>query len=144
MSVIDIVLLVAALLFAVTGWRRGLVYGLLSLVGFLTGAAVGLWLAPQLVDSWADGLPKALGGVGRSSSSSRRSARCWWAWSDDACRARSPGVRWSSSTTSVGPLSRSSPCSWSSGSSRGSTPPGTPAHWPATSASRRSSVPSTR
>jgi S1-C subfamily serine protease len=60
MSVIDIVLLVAALLFAVTGWRRGLVYGLLSLVGFLTGAAVGLWLAPKLVDSWADGLPKAL------------------------------------------------------------------------------------
>ena len=60
MSVIDIVLLVAALLFAVTGWRRGLVYGLLSLVGFLTGAAVGLWLAPQLVDSWTDGLPKAL------------------------------------------------------------------------------------
>ncbi len=60
MSVIDIVLLVAALLFAITGWRRGLVYGLLSLVGFLTGAAVGLWLAPKLVDSWADGLPKAL------------------------------------------------------------------------------------
>lgn len=60
MSVIDIVLLVAALLFAVTGWRRGLVYGLLSLVGFLTGAAVGLWVAPQLVDSWEDGLPKAL------------------------------------------------------------------------------------
>ena len=60
MSVIDIVLLVAALLFAITGWRRGLVYGLLSLVGFLTGAAVGLWLAPQVVDSWQDGLPKAL------------------------------------------------------------------------------------
>jgi uncharacterized membrane protein required for colicin V production len=60
MSVIDIVLLVAALLFAVTGWRRGLVYGLLSLVGFLTGAAVGLWLAPKVVDSWQDGLPKAL------------------------------------------------------------------------------------
>ncbi|MCZ3389051.1 MAG: MarP family serine protease [Actinomycetia bacterium] len=60
MSVIDIVLLVAALLFAITGWRRGLVYGLLSLVGFLTGAAVGLWLAPKVVDSWQDGLPKAL------------------------------------------------------------------------------------
>lgn len=60
MSVIDIVLLVAALLFAITGWRRGLVYGLLSLVGFLTGAAVGLWVAPKLVDSWEDGLPKAL------------------------------------------------------------------------------------
>lgn len=60
MSVIDIVLLVAALLFAITGWRRGLVYGLLSLVGFLTGAGVGLWLAPKVVDSWQDGLPKAL------------------------------------------------------------------------------------
>jgi S1-C subfamily serine protease len=59
-SVIDIVLLVAALLFAITGWRRGLVYGLLSLVGFLTGAAAGLWLAPKVVESWSDGLPKAL------------------------------------------------------------------------------------
>jgi len=59
-SVIDIVLLVAALLFAITGWRRGLVYGLLSLVGFLTGAAVGLWAAPRIVDPWEDGLPKAL------------------------------------------------------------------------------------
>lgn len=60
MSVVDIVLLVAAVLFAITGWRRGLVYGLLSLVGFLTGAAVGLWVAPKVVDSWDDGLPKAL------------------------------------------------------------------------------------
>ena len=60
MSVVDIVLLVAAVLFAITGWRRGLVYGLLSLVGFLTGAAVGLWVAPKVVNSWEDGLPKAL------------------------------------------------------------------------------------
>jgi hypothetical protein len=36
------------------------VYGALSLVGFLTGAGVGLWLAPMVVDSWEDGLPKAL------------------------------------------------------------------------------------
>jgi S1-C subfamily serine protease len=59
-SVVDIVLLVAAVLFAITGWRRGLVYGLLSLVGFLTGAAVGLWAAPKVVNSWEDGVPKAL------------------------------------------------------------------------------------
>jgi S1-C subfamily serine protease len=59
-SVVDVVLLVAAVLFAITGWRRGLVYGFLSLVGFLTGAAVGLWVAPKVVDSWEDGLPKAL------------------------------------------------------------------------------------
>lgn len=60
MSVIDVVLLVAAVLFAITGWRRGLIYGLLSLVGFLTGAAVGLWVAPKVVASWENGLPKAM------------------------------------------------------------------------------------
>jgi S1-C subfamily serine protease len=59
-SVVDAVLLVAAVLFAITGWRRGLVYGLLSLVGFLMGAAVGLWAAPKVVEQWQDGLPKVL------------------------------------------------------------------------------------
>ena len=41
MSAIDVVLLVAAVLFAITGWRRGLVYGLLSLIGFLTENCCG-------------------------------------------------------------------------------------------------------
>lgn len=60
MSVIDMVLLVAMVLFAITGWRRGLLYGLLSLVGFLSGAALGLWIAPRLLESWPDGLATAL------------------------------------------------------------------------------------
>ena len=60
MNVVDLVLVVAMLIFALTGWRRGFLYGLLSLVGFLIGAAVGLWLAPKLVGGWQDGLPKAL------------------------------------------------------------------------------------
>ncbi|HVQ86564.1 MAG TPA: MarP family serine protease [Actinomycetes bacterium] len=60
MNVVDLVLLVAMLVFALTGWRKGFVYGLLSLVGFLCGAAVGLFIAPKLVGSWEDGLPKAL------------------------------------------------------------------------------------
>jgi len=59
-NVVDLVLVVACLIFAITGWRRGFLYGLLSLAGFLCGAAVGLWLAPRLVGSWQDGLPKAL------------------------------------------------------------------------------------
>jgi S1-C subfamily serine protease len=59
-NVVDLVLVVAMLIFALTGWRRGFLYGLLSLVGFLIGAAVGLWLAPKLVGGWQDGLPKAL------------------------------------------------------------------------------------
>ena len=60
MNVVDLILVVAMLIFAITGWRKGFLYGLLSLVGFLCGAAVGLWLAPKLVGSWKDGLPKAL------------------------------------------------------------------------------------
>ena len=60
MNVVDLVLVVAILIFALTGWRKGFLYGLLSLIGFLAGAAVGLWLAPKLVGSWKDGLPKAL------------------------------------------------------------------------------------
>lgn len=57
---IDLVLLVAIFVFAVTGWRKGFLYGLLTLVGFLCGAAFGLWLAPKLIGSWDDGLPKVL------------------------------------------------------------------------------------
>jgi len=62
-NVVDLVLVVAMLVFALTGWRKGFVYGLLSLAGFLCGAAVGLLLAPKLVGSWEDGLPRALTAV---------------------------------------------------------------------------------
>ena len=42
MNIVDLVLVVAMLVFAWLGWRRGFVYGLLSLIGFLVGAAGGL------------------------------------------------------------------------------------------------------
>jgi S1-C subfamily serine protease len=46
---LDVVLLVLAALYAVRGYRRGLVYSLLSSVGFVVGALVGSRVAPSLV-----------------------------------------------------------------------------------------------
>lgn len=60
MNVVDAVLIIGMLVFAVTGWKRGFVYGLLSLIGFLAGAAVGLWLAPRVVGSWQPGIGTAV------------------------------------------------------------------------------------
>ncbi|MCU1678819.1 MAG: serine protease [Frankiales bacterium] len=46
---LDIALVVAGVAFAVSGYRQGFLVGLLSFVGFLGGAVVGVLLAPSLV-----------------------------------------------------------------------------------------------
>jgi S1-C subfamily serine protease len=46
---LDIVLLVLAALYAFRGYRRGLIYSVLTAAGFLAGAAAGSALAPRLV-----------------------------------------------------------------------------------------------
>jgi len=51
-NVVDIVLVVAVVLFAITGWRQGLVRGVLAMAGFLGGAAVAVWVVPDLVGRW--------------------------------------------------------------------------------------------
>jgi S1-C subfamily serine protease len=60
MNVVDLVLAVGMIVFAWLGWRRGFVYGALSLVGFLLGAAGGLWLAPKIAGSWDPGVGAAV------------------------------------------------------------------------------------
>jgi S1-C subfamily serine protease len=50
-GLLDIVLLVASLLFAVSGYRQGFVVGVLSFVGFLGGGVLGAKAAPGLADS---------------------------------------------------------------------------------------------
>ena len=52
-SVLDLVLLVIGVAFAATGYRQGLVVGLLGFVGFLGGALLGLQVSP-LVAEWVD------------------------------------------------------------------------------------------
>src|SRR5688572_2277549 len=50
-DLLDVVLLAAALLFAVSGYRQGFVVGVLSFIGFLGGGVLGATLAPTLTES---------------------------------------------------------------------------------------------
>jgi len=45
-SLVDVVLIVLMIIFAVNGYRQGFLIGLLSFVGFFGGAAIGLQLGP--------------------------------------------------------------------------------------------------
>jgi S1-C subfamily serine protease len=49
-SVVDLILLVLIVIFAINGYRQGFVIGLLSFVGFFGGAALGLQLGPVLAN----------------------------------------------------------------------------------------------
>jgi S1-C subfamily serine protease len=63
-DLLDVVLGVAALLFAVSGYRQGFVVGILSFVGFLGGGVLGARYAPQVARSDAlDALPPAVVGL---------------------------------------------------------------------------------
>lgn len=59
MNAVDVVLVVLAVLVAWAGWRQGLISGLLSFVGFVSGAFLGVLLAPHLL-TWL-GLTGILG-----------------------------------------------------------------------------------
>lgn len=63
-DLLDVVLVVASLLFAVSGYRQGFVVGALSFVGFLGGGVLGAKAAPTIARSNAlDGLPEAFVGL---------------------------------------------------------------------------------
>ncbi|HSN06025.1 MAG TPA: MarP family serine protease [Candidatus Angelobacter sp.] len=63
MNAVDYVLVVLALLAGLSGWRNGLVGGVLSFAGFIGGALVGALIAPHLVGSLS-GVPAAALGIG--------------------------------------------------------------------------------
>jgi S1-C subfamily serine protease len=54
-SVVDVVLILLMLLFAISGYRQGFVIGLLSFTGFFGGALVGLQIAPFLAERFSSG-----------------------------------------------------------------------------------------
>ncbi|MER7691589.1 MarP family serine protease [Streptomyces sp. NPDC097610] len=54
MNVLDILLLVAAVWFAIVGYRQGFVVGILSVIGFLGGGLVAVYLLPVIWGSLTD------------------------------------------------------------------------------------------
>ena len=63
-DLLDVVLVLAVVLFAVSGYRQGFVVGVLSFAGFLGGGVLGAELAP-VVTGWSvlAGLPRAAVGL---------------------------------------------------------------------------------
>jgi S1-C subfamily serine protease len=54
-SVVDVVLVLLMIVFAISGYRQGFVIGALSFVGFFGGALIGLQLGPLVAQRFADG-----------------------------------------------------------------------------------------
>ncbi|KPI11955.1 Colicin V production protein [Actinobacteria bacterium OK074] len=54
MNVLDILLLLAAVWFAVVGYRQGFVVGILSVIGFLGGGLVAVYVLPVVWDALTD------------------------------------------------------------------------------------------
>jgi len=51
-NVLDLFLAVVLVSYAVIGYRHGFVVSVMSLVGFLGGGALGMWLLPDLLRNW--------------------------------------------------------------------------------------------
>jgi S1-C subfamily serine protease len=50
--VIDLVLALVLVAYGVSGFRQGLLVSVLSLLGFLGGGALGMWLLPRVIERW--------------------------------------------------------------------------------------------
>lgn len=59
MNLLDVLLLIAVLGFAVAGYQRGLVAGVVSLAGFVGGAVLGVWVLPFTLQSVQKGTTAA-------------------------------------------------------------------------------------
>jgi S1-C subfamily serine protease len=51
-TVLDLVLAAVLVGYALNGYRQGFVVSMMSLVGFLSGGALGMWLLPELLRRW--------------------------------------------------------------------------------------------
>jgi S1-C subfamily serine protease len=58
-DLLDVLLLLVVVVYAASGYRRGLVAGCVSLAGFVGGAVVGVWVLPWVMDLVTPGTPAA-------------------------------------------------------------------------------------
>ncbi|MGW0659237.1 MarP family serine protease [Streptodolium elevatio] len=63
MNVLDLILIVAAVAFAVSGYRQGFIVGVLSFVGFLGGGVLGMWLVPYILEHFEPGLGPSIAAI---------------------------------------------------------------------------------
>ncbi|MFJ6831369.1 MarP family serine protease [Streptomyces sp. NPDC091209] len=59
MDVLDLLLMLVILVYAASGYRRGLVAGCVSLAGFVGGAVIGVWVLPWMMELVTAGTPAA-------------------------------------------------------------------------------------
>ncbi|MCT9010194.1 MarP family serine protease [Streptomyces sp. NPDC054766] len=59
MDVLDLLLMLVILVYAASGYRRGLVAGCVSLAGFVGGAVIGVWALPWMMELVTAGTPAA-------------------------------------------------------------------------------------
>jgi S1-C subfamily serine protease len=55
-DLLDLILIIVAICFAVSGYRQGFVVGVLSFVGFVGGLLLGLWLVPIVMQRFTTSL----------------------------------------------------------------------------------------
>lgn len=60
MNVLDLVLVVFALAYALSGYRQGFVVGACATAGLLAGGAVGIWVAPMVLEGYDPSLTVSL------------------------------------------------------------------------------------
>jgi S1-C subfamily serine protease len=60
MNVLDIVLLVFALAYALSGYRQGFIVGACATAGLLIGGASGIWVAPKVLEGYDPSLAVSL------------------------------------------------------------------------------------
>ncbi|GAA4977973.1 MarP family serine protease [Yinghuangia aomiensis] len=63
MNVLDLILIVAAVAFAVSGYRQGFIVGVLSFVGFLGGGVLGMWFVPYILEHFDPGLGPSIAAI---------------------------------------------------------------------------------